>query len=49
VFLLRIGVIGLNGSGKSSLMKIIGGKDAEFDGEVVSRPGLKIGYLAQVR
>ena len=44
----RIGVIGLNGSGKSSLMKIIGGKDPEFDGEVVSRPGLKIGYLAQV-
>jgi sulfate-transporting ATPase len=43
----KIGVLGLNGSGKSSLMRIMAGEDAHFDGEAVPRPNLKIGYLPQ--
>lgn len=43
----KIGVIGLNGSGKSSLLKIIGGLDKSFQGEVVFSPGYSVGYLAQ--
>jgi ATP-binding cassette ChvD family protein len=43
----KIGVLGLNGSGKSSLLKIMAGVDKEFHGEAHPRPGLTIGYLAQ--
>lgn len=43
----KIGIIGLNGSGKSSLLKIIAGIDKSFDGEVVFSPGYSVGYLEQ--
>jgi ATP-binding cassette ChvD family protein len=43
----KIGVIGLNGSGKSSLLKIIAGVDKEFVGETVPAPGYTVGYLEQ--
>ncbi len=43
----KIGVLGLNGSGKSSLLKILAGVDKEFDGETVVAPGYTIGYLEQ--
>lgn len=43
----KIGIIGLNGSGKSSLMKIIAGVEKSFEGQVVFSPGYSIGYLEQ--
>jgi ATP-binding cassette ChvD family protein len=43
----KIGVIGLNGSGKSSLLRILAGVDKEFDGEAVLSPGYTVGYLEQ--
>src|SRR5262245_24116019 len=43
----KIGVIGLNGSGKSSLLRIIAGVDTEFVGETVLSPGHTIGFLEQ--
>ena len=43
----KIGVVGLNGSGKSSLLKIIAGLDKSFQGEVVFNSGYSVGYLAQ--
>src|SRR6202008_4605152 len=43
----KIGVLGLNGSGKSSLLKILAGVDKEFLGETVLSPGHTIGYLEQ--
>ncbi|MEO5909352.1 MAG: energy-dependent translational throttle protein EttA [Pelobium sp.] len=43
----KIGVIGLNGSGKSSVLKIIAGLDKAYQGEVVFSPGYTLGYLAQ--
>ena len=43
----KIGVLGLNGSGKSSLLKILAGVDSQFDGETVLAPGFTIGYLEQ--
>ncbi len=43
----KIGVLGLNGSGKSSLLKIIAGLDTNFEGHVVFDKEYKIGYLAQ--
>ena len=43
----KIGVLGLNGSGKSSLLKILAGVDEAFDGKTVLAPGLSIGYLEQ--
>ena len=43
----KIGVIGLNGSGKSSVLKIIAGIDKSYQGEVVFSPGYSVGYLAQ--
>ena len=43
----KIGVIGLNGSGKSSLLRILAGVDKEFNGETVLSPGYSVGYLEQ--
>ena len=43
----KIGVLGLNGSGKSSLLRILAGVDSEFNGETVLAPGHTIGYLEQ--
>jgi sulfate-transporting ATPase len=43
----KIGVLGVNGSGKSSLLKIMAGVDKEIEGEAVPMPGLNIGYLEQ--
>lgn len=43
----KIGVLGLNGSGKSSLLKILAGEDQSFDGKTVIAPGYTIGYLPQ--
>jgi ATP-binding cassette ChvD family protein len=43
----KIGVLGLNGSGKSSLLKILAGVDQAFDGKTVVAPGYTIGYLEQ--
>ncbi|MDE5720125.1 MAG: energy-dependent translational throttle protein EttA [Paramuribaculum sp.] len=43
----KIGIIGLNGSGKSSLLKIIAGIDKSYQGEVVWAPGYSVGYLEQ--
>jgi sulfate-transporting ATPase len=43
----KIGVIGLNGSGKSSLLKILAGVDREFVGETVISPGYTVGFLEQ--
>ena len=43
----KIGVLGLNGSGKSSLLRILAGVDREFVGETVISPGHTIGFLEQ--
>jgi energy-dependent translational throttle protein EttA len=43
----KIGVLGLNGSGKSSLLRIIAGIDKEFQGDVVFSPGFSVGMLEQ--
>jgi sulfate-transporting ATPase len=43
----KIGVLGLNGSGKSSLLRIMAGVDKEFDGEARALSGINIGYLPQ--
>src|SRR4249919_2247374 len=43
----KIGVLGLNGSGKSSLLRIMAGEDKEYDGEAVPMPNMRIGFLPQ--
>ncbi len=43
----KIGVLGLNGSGKSSLLRIMAGIDTAIDGEARPQPGIKIGFLTQ--
>ncbi|HEY0544635.1 MAG TPA: ATP-binding cassette domain-containing protein, partial [Pyrinomonadaceae bacterium] len=43
----KIGVLGLNGSGKSSLLRVIAGVDKEINGEVVFSPGYSVGLLEQ--
>jgi len=43
----KIGVIGLNGSGKSSLLRILAGVDKDFNGETVISPGYTVGFLEQ--
>jgi sulfate-transporting ATPase len=43
----KIGVLGLNGSGKSSLLRIMAGVDTEFEGEARPQKGIRVGYLAQ--
>nr|WP_295080322.1 energy-dependent translational throttle protein EttA [uncultured Roseateles sp.] len=43
----KIGVLGVNGSGKSTVLKIMAGVDKEYEGEAIAMPGIKIGYLPQ--
>ena len=43
----KIGLLGLNGSGKSTVLRIMAGEDKEFDGEVQWQPNISIGYLPQ--
>jgi sulfate-transporting ATPase len=43
----KIGVLGVNGSGKSTILKIMAGVDKEYEGEAIPMPGIKIGYLEQ--
>ncbi|HEY7746730.1 MAG TPA: energy-dependent translational throttle protein EttA [Desulfuromonadales bacterium] len=43
----KIGVLGLNGSGKSSLLRILAGVDKEFNGQTILSPGYTVGYLEQ--
>ncbi len=43
----KIGVLGVNGSGKSSLLRIMAGVDLEIEGEATPMPGLKVGFLPQ--
>ncbi|MEO6117570.1 MAG: energy-dependent translational throttle protein EttA [Methylotenera sp.] len=43
----KIGLLGLNGSGKSTVLRIMAGADKEFEGEVQHQPNLSIGYLPQ--
>ncbi len=43
----KIGLLGLNGSGKSTVLRIMAGVDSEYDGEVQRLPGIRIGYLPQ--
>ncbi len=43
----KIGVLGLNGAGKSSLLRIMAGADHDFDGEAIPMPGMRVGFLPQ--
>src|SRR5689334_17436249 len=43
----KIGVLGLNGSGKSTVLRIMAGEDKNFDGEATPMPNMSIGYLPQ--
>src|SRR5215467_1785850 len=43
----KIGVLGLNGAGKSSLLRIMAGQDREYEGEAVPMPNMRIGFLPQ--
>jgi len=43
----KIGVLGLNGSGKSTVLRIMAGVDQDFDGEARPQPGIRIGFLPQ--
>ena len=43
----KIGVLGLNGAGKSSLLKIMAGVDDNYEGEVIRMPGIRVGFLEQ--
>ncbi len=43
----KIGVLGLNGSGKSSLLKILAGVDKNFEGQITLSPGYTVGFLEQ--
>ena len=44
---VKIGVVGVNGTGKSTLMRIMAGQDKEFSGEAWAAEGAKVGYLPQ--
>src|SRR5690606_13760139 len=43
----KIGLLGLNGAGKSTVLRIMAGVDTDFEGEARPQPGIKVGYLAQ--
>src|SRR3954465_5819523 len=43
----KIGVLGLNGAGKSSLLRIMAGVDKDFEGEAIPMPAMRVGFLSQ--
>ena len=43
----KIGLLGLNGAGKSTVLKIMAGLDTDFEGEAIPMPGISVGYLPQ--
>src|SRR3712207_3480756 len=43
----KIGVLGLNGSGKSSLLRILAGADTDYQGQISKAPGYTVGFLPQ--
>ena len=43
----KIGLLGLNGAGKSTVLKIMAGLDTDFEGEAIPMPGIRVGYLPQ--
>ena len=43
----KIGIVGINGSGKSTFLKILSGIDKEYNGEIIAAKGIKVGYLSQ--
>jgi sulfate-transporting ATPase len=43
----KIGLLGLNGAGKSTILRIMAGEDKDYEGEATPMPGIRIGYLAQ--
>jgi ATPase subunit of ABC transporter with duplicated ATPase domains len=43
----KIGVVGVNGAGKSSLLRIMAGQDTDFTGEAWAEKGVRVGYLPQ--
>src|SRR5688572_16100559 len=43
----KIGVLGLNGAGKSSLLRIMAGEDKDFEGEAIAMPNMRVGFLPQ--
>ena len=43
----KIGIVGINGSGKSTFLKILSGIDKEYNGEIIAAKGIKVGYLPQ--
>ncbi|MGZ8268915.1 MAG: ATP-binding cassette domain-containing protein, partial [Burkholderiales bacterium] len=43
----KIGVLGLNGAGKSSLLRIMSGEEKDFEGEAIPMPGMRVGFLPQ--
>ena len=43
----KIGLLGINGSGKSTILRIMAGIDREYMGEADPAPGIKVGYLSQ--
>ena len=43
----KIGVLGLNGSGKSSLLRIMAGVDKDYEGEAIPMPNMRVGFLPQ--
>ncbi len=43
----KIGVLGLNGAGKSTVLRVMAGLDTDFDGEARPQPGIEVGFLPQ--
>ena len=43
----KIGLLGLNGAGKSTVLKIMAGIDKDFEGQAIPMPGIRVGYLPQ--
>src|SRR6478736_8561841 len=43
----KIGLLGLNGAGKSTVLRIMAGEDKDFEGDAKAMPGIRIGYLPQ--
>ena len=43
----KIGLLGLNGAGKSTVLRIMAGEDKDFEGQATAMPGIRIGYLPQ--